>query len=296
MTKKFESKKRLLIALAITIIFLFAEIIVGFWSGSLALLADAGHMFTDAGALSLSLLVLWLSEKPPTPKRTFGYRRTEILAALANGLTLWVTVGVIAHEAYHRFHNPPDLFTGPMFWVAVAGLLANLGSAWILKSSHNHEHTLNVKGAYLHVLADCWGSVGVIIAAIVISTTGYKQADPLASILICVLILYSSWGLVKESLLVLLEATPPHLNVSEIQEAIGNVKGVANVHDLHVWTITSGFDALSGHVTVSSGVHGYEVLDRINELLRDSFGIKHTTIQIEKDHSVESSIKENEVR
>jgi cobalt-zinc-cadmium efflux system protein len=292
MTKKFESKKRLLIALAITIIFLFAEIIAGFWSGSLALLADAGHMFTDAGALSLSLLVLWLSEKPPTPKRTFGYRRTEILAALANGLTLWVTVGVIAHEAYHRFHNPPDLLTGPMFWVAVAGLLANLGSAWILKSSHKHEHTLNVKGAYLHVLADCWGSVGVIVAAIVVSTTGYKQADPLASVLICGLILYSSWGLIKESLIVLLEATPSHVDVAKINGVLTSISGVVGIHDLHVWTITSGFDALSCHVTVEEGTHGYDVLKRIQDILRDSFGIKHTTIQIEKGERVDLSLGE----
>jgi cobalt-zinc-cadmium efflux system protein len=266
---------------------MFVEIVAGFWSGSLALLADAGHMLTDAGALSLSLLVIWLSEKPPTPTRTFGYRRTEILAALANGLTLWVTVGVIVHEAYHRFQNPPELLISPMFWVAVFGLLANLGSAWILKSSHEHDHSLNVKGAYLHVLADCWGSVGVIVAAIVVAKTGYKQADPLASILICLLILYSSWGLIKESLLVLLEATPPHLDVSKIDETLKNIKGVVGVHDLHVWTITSGFDAMSGHVTVAAGMHGYEILDIIKTTLRESFGIKHSTIQIEKDQGGE---------
>jgi cobalt-zinc-cadmium efflux system protein len=286
MTKASESGKRLRIALAITVIFLFAEIVAGFWSGSLALLADAGHMLTDAGALSLSLLVLWLGEKPPTPKRTFGYRRMEILAALANGLTLWVTVGVIVHEAYHRFRNPPELLTGPMFWVAVFGLLANLGSAWILRSPHDHSHSLNMKGAYLHVLADCWGSVGVIVAALVIWKTGYRQADPLASVLICALILYSSWGLIKESLMVLLEATPSHLDVAKIEETIKSVHGVEDVHDLHVWTITSGFEAMSGHVTVSTGAHGYEILDSVNKLLRDSFGIKHTTIQIEKEKNI----------
>jgi cobalt-zinc-cadmium efflux system protein len=283
MEKVSESKKRLKVALAITLLFMVMEIVAGFWSGSLALLADAGHMLTDAGALALSLLVFWLSEKPATPKRTFGYRRTEILAALANGLTLWVTVGIIAHEAYHRFQNPPDLLVGPMFWVAIAGLIANLLSAWILKPTDEHSHNLNMKGAYLHVLTDSLGSVGVVVAAIIVLTTGYARADALVSIFICGLILFSSWGLMKESITILLEATPSHLNVREIEKALLGIGGVSDLHDLHVWTVTSGFDLLSGHLVIKDMAMNQEILEQARDILRSKFGIDHSTIQIEKE-------------
>lgn len=282
-----RNRRRLTVSLGITLIFMVAEIVAGLMSGSLALLADAGHMLTDAGALALSLLVIWLSAKPPTARRTFGYRRTEILAALANGLTLWVTVGIIAHEAYHRLKSPPEILAGPMLMVACLGLIANLVSAWVLKGDHGHDrghehgHSLNMRAAYLHVLTDMWGSVGVIVAAIFVAKFGVSAADPIVSLLICVLILFSSWGLIRESIMVLLEATPPHLDVAKINEALRLVNGVSGVHDLHVWTVTSGFDALSCHVMVTDLALSQDVLKRSHEILKDTFGIHHATIQIE---------------
>lgn len=275
-----DDRRRLRIALGITLLFMVTEIIAGFMSGSLALLADAGHMLTDGGALALSLLVLWLSEKPPTPRRTFGFRRTEILAALANGLVLWATVGIIGHEAFQRLRHPEPIVVGPMLIVAVFGLIANMVNAWILHESH-HEN-LNMKGAYLHVITDSIGSAGVIVASIIVAKTGYVRADPLVSLFICALILFSSWGLIKESLSILLEATPPHLNVAEIERALRSISGVSDLHDIHVWTVTSGFVSFSGHLVVPPDEKSQVVLKEAQKVLQTEFGIEHSTIQIEK--------------
>jgi cobalt-zinc-cadmium efflux system protein len=279
-----QNRRRLTLALVITLTLMIGEIVGGVLSGSLALLADAGHMLTDAGALGLSLMVIWLSAKPATARKTFGYRRTEILVALANGLMLWVTVGIIAQEAYHRLKNPPDIMAAPMFIVACAGLAANLVTAMILKDgthSHGRAQDLNMRGAYLHVIMDTWGSVGVIIAAIVVSKTGYTLADPLVSLLICGLILFSSWGLIRDSVLVLLEATPPHLDIDTIKASLRGIDGVTGVHDLHVWTVTSGFDALSCHVMVNDLAKSPAVLRQAHDVLIAEFGVEHSTIQIE---------------
>lgn len=283
-----NSRRQLTTALCITVTFMIAEIVAGIVSGSLALLADAGHMLTDAGALALSLLVIWLSAKPPTARTTYGYRRTEILAALANGLTLWVMVGIIAHAAYHRIRKPPEILAGPMLIVAVIGLAANLLSAWVLKEGHGHdrEHGLNIRGAYLHVLTDLWGSVGVIVAAILVGRFGLSLADPIVSLLICALILFSSWALIRDSVLVLLEATPGHLDIDEIRNALLAVEGVSGVHDLHVWTVTSGFVALSGHLVANRLEESQEVLGRAQALLRTKFDIRHPTIQVEVKRTV----------
>ncbi len=278
-----NNRRKLTIALGITLTFMAAEAIVGLMSGSLALLADAGHMLTDAGALGLSLLVIWLSAKPPSARRTFGYRRTEILAALANGLTLWVTVGIIMHEAYQRLKRPPEVAAGPMIVVAAFGLVANLVTAWILKGAHEHGHAhgLNMRGAYLHVLMDTWGSVGVIVAAVIVAKTGYVRADPIVSVLICGLILFSSWSLIRDSVLVLLEATPPHLDTATINTSLMRISGVSGIHDLHVWTVTSGFDAMSCHMQVEDLAQSQRILAQAHHVLSTEFSIQHSTIQIE---------------
>lgn len=247
-------------------------------SGSLALLSDAGHMAGDAAALALSLFARWLAFKPPTPSRTFGLRRSEVLAALANSLGLVALTGMIWREAWERLANPPTVDYRPVLAIAVAGLAANLVGASFLKGE---LHDLNVRGAFLHLLGDALGSAGVIASAAVIALTGWQAADPLVSFGIGALIAYGAWGLMRQALNVLLEAAPPHLSYSQIQQAILEVPGVAEVHDLHIWTITSGFEALSCHVVAAENVRFPELLSEVSRLLRERFGIEHTTIQIE---------------
>lgn len=273
-----EATAGLRVALIITVVFFVAEVVGGLLSNSLALLADAGHMFTDMGALGLSLFVAWFSRQPGTAQKTYGYLRWEILAAFLNGAALLVVSAAIVWEAIVRLQHPEPLQSGIMLVVAVAGLLANIVSARLLHAGASHS--LNVRGAYLHVISDLLGSVAAIVAALAVRYRGWTIADPVASIVMTVLIVRGSWQLVRESVDVLLEAVPPHIALDAVRAAIAAVPGVASVHDLHVWTVTSGMVAMSVHVVVPDGASHQDALERIHAGMA-TFGIGHVTVQIE---------------
>ena len=275
------NRRPLAIALAITAVFLVAEVIGGLLTNSLALLADAGHMATDVAALALALFAVWLARRPATPERSFGFYRVEILAALTNAATLIAISFYIFWEAYQRLGEPPEVDSGPMLIVAIAGLAANAASAWVLMRGGGHEENLNTRGAFLHVIGDMLGSVGAIAAALIMLATGWYLADPILSAGIGLLILWSSWRLLRESVEVLLEATPAQIDAREVQQAVAGVTGVVGVHDLHVWTVTSGLVAMSAHVEVTGARDWHDVLDDLSNLLRDRFGIVHVTLQPE---------------
>lgn len=262
-----------------TAVFMVVELIGGLISNSLALVADAAHMLTDVGALGLSLFVLWFSRRPARPERSYGYLRLEILAAFVNGVTLVVIAFTIFWQAYQRMLTPEDVEGGLMMVVAIAGLAVNVVAARMLHSSA-HEN-LNLRGAYLHVLGDLVGSVGAIIAAIIILLAGWTLADPIISIIVGLLILVSSWKLVRESVDILLESTPAHINLTELRDTIDEIPGVNDVHDLHVWTVTSGYLAMSGHAVVRSVDESQRILKEIHQRMHDRFGIQHVTVQLE---------------
>lgn len=280
-----DSRRKLMICFAITTGFMVIEAVGGWVSNSLALLSDAGHMLTDAGALGLSLWALRAGLKPPSETKTFGYRRIEVLAALANGLALWVIVGIIIHEAYERLNAPQEVAAPMMMAVAAAGLVINLIS---IKLLHGHHYdNINVKGAFLHVVADCLGSVGALIAALIIWTTGYTIVDPIISFVLCGLILWSSWGLVREALHILLLGVPSHIEYREVEKAILAHPDVCCLYDLHIWTIANGVEALSCHAVVADNFTGNEKLMReLEALLAAKFSISHTTIQLEQTHEM----------
>ncbi len=279
-------RKRLAIVLGLVTVYMVAEFIGALLTNSLALLADAGHMLSDAAALALSLFAIWIAQKPPTATHTFGYYRTEILAALLNGAALVAISIFIFVEAFRRIGQPPEVQGGLMMSIAIGGLIINLIGLWILHSGRSDS--LNVRGAWLHVLSDALGSVGAIVAGALIWMFGWHWADPLASAAIGVLILFSSWALLRETVSVLMEGAPGHIDVDEVRNAIRGLPGVDAVHDLHVWTITSGMVALSGHVVVSEEAFGQVMLGRVRTLLQDRFGIDHTTIQLEQEFCGES--------
>ena len=258
---------------------MFVEVVGGLMSGSLALLADAGHMFTDAAALGLGYFAFWLSSRPRTAARTFGWRRFEIFAALLNGVALWIVSGIIAYEAFQRLKAPPEVDSGLMMIVAVLGLLSNIAVGAIL--FRNHGRNLNVRGAFLHVLADGLGSLGVLAAAFLIRLTGAYFWDPAISAGVCVLILWSSGRLVRESFHVFMEGAPPHLDVSRIHRVLADMPGVVEVHDLHVWTITSEFVSLSAHLKVRKNEDAQDILRRAHDAVSGGFKIRHATFQIE---------------
>jgi cobalt-zinc-cadmium efflux system protein len=271
----------LALALAITSVYFMAEVVGGILTNSLALLSDAGHMFSDIAALGLSLFAFRMSRRPATAKRTYGYHRVEILAALINGLTLWLIVGIIFHEAYHRFLDPPEVQSLGMLVVATLGLGVNVAAGFILYGGR-HEN-LNVRGAFLHVVGDALGSVGAVIAGIIMLFTGWYVADPLISVFIGLLILYSSWGLVKESIEILMQSVPKGIDIEEVQRAMEQVGGVTKVHDLHIWAVTSGVSTLSAHVVVNGRQDFHQVLNELEVILRERFNIEHTTIQLETE-------------
>lgn len=274
-----SSRRSLGLVLAITATFMVVEFVGGLLTGSLALIADAGHMLSDNLALAMALGASWLATRPATPQRSFGFRRAEILAALVNGLTL-VGVSVwISYEAIRRFSDPSPVLGGPMLVVAALGLLVNVVGAFILFRSA--EESLNVEGAARHVVADALGSVGAIVAAIIILTTGWRYADPLISLVIAVLIILSSWKLLRDSTNVLLEAAPPGIDARRLGDSMASVAGVSEVHDLHVWTITSGFPALSAHVLVPPGEDCHQTRRDIEKMLIKDYGIEHTTLQVD---------------
>jgi len=281
--------QRLKWALAISALYFFAELIAGFLTNSLALLSDAGHMLSDVGAMGLSLFAFRVAQRPATHHSTFGFHRVEILAALFNGLTLWLIVGIIFAAAYQRFFNPPVVESYGMMVVAVFGLVVNIAAAVVLHAGHHHN--LNVRGAFLHVLSDAIGSVGAIAAGLIMLSTGWYLADPLISVFIGALILFSSWSLIKDSLSVLMQAVPKGIRLEEVRETIESVDGVTKVHDLHVWAVTSDIYTLSAHAVVENGGDFHEVLNGIEDTLKERFHIEHITIQLETESREDKEYK-----
>lgn len=278
-----SAKRRpLAIALGITAVFLIVEVVGGIVTHSLALLADAGHMATDVGALVLSLFAVWLAGRPATARRSFGYMRAEILAAAVNAAVLLVLSLYIFYEAWQRFSDPPVVRSRLMLGVAVAGLGANLASAWVLSRGGGHTHDLNTRGAFLHVVGDLLGSVAAVLAALIIMATGWNEADPLLSVVIGALIVVSAWRLLRESVDILLEATPAGIDPNDVRAVLRTVPGVADVHDLHIWTVTSGVIAASAHLEISHVRNSDAILIDATRRLTDRFGIVHTTLQLEE--------------
>jgi cobalt-zinc-cadmium efflux system protein len=264
--------------LALTAIFMVVEAVGGWLSGSLALLADAGHMLADVGALGLAALTSWIARRPADDAKTYGYQRWEILAALVNGAALIGIAGWVVFEAVDRIGDPRPIRTGLFLAVALAGFLVNLVS---LKLLHGHRHaSLNVRGAYLHVLGDLLGSLGAVAAAATVALTGWAIADPIVSVAIALLIVFGAWRLVRESTDILLEAVPKHVSMPEVERRIREVPGVTAVHDLHVWTVTSGMVAMSGHAVVPELRSHPGVLEGIRAHMA-GLGIGHVTIQLE---------------
>ena len=278
------SVSRLRIVLALTALFMVVEAVGGWVSGSLALLADAGHMLTDVGALALSLVTAWIAQRPANDRKTYGYRRWEILAALVNGAALFGIAAVIVVEAVQRLQHPAPIRTGLFLAVAAAGLVVNLVSLAVLHRVR--EGSLNVRGAYLHVLGDALGSVGALGAAAIIALTGWTPADSIVSIALSLLILHGAWRLIRESTDVLLEAAPSHVSLPEVQRRMLAVPGVSAVHDLHVWTVTTGMVAMSGHAVVPDLVAHPGVLEGIRSEM-GRLGIGHVTIQLEVEDGCE---------
>jgi cobalt-zinc-cadmium efflux system protein len=281
--------QRLKLALAISCVYFFAEMIGGFLTNSLALLSDAGHMLSDIAALALSLFAFRMAKRPATLISTYGYHRVEILAALFNGLALWLIVGIIFAAAYSRFFNPPVVASYGMMIVASVGLLVNIAAGAVLYGSHHHN--LNLRGAFLHVVSDALGSVGAIAAGLIMLLTGWYVADPVISVFIGLLILYSSWNLVKEALSVLMQAVPKGIQLEDVRKTIEEVEGVSAVHDLHVWAVTSDIFTLSAHAVVENGGDFHEVLNGIEETLKVRFNIEHVTIQLETESREEKEFK-----
>jgi len=274
-----ESRRSLTIVLALTAIYMVAETIGGWWTGSPALLADAGHMLADVAALMLALMAVWFAARPATPNKTFGYYRLEILAALVNGVALILISLIIVYEAYQRWFAPTKVRSIAMTIVAAGGLLVNLICAYLLHQDRDQD--LNIRGVWLHVIGDALGSVAAIIAGALITLFGWNAADPLFSIIIAMLIVWSSWNLIRDATNVLLEGTPAHINLAAVEDAILQTDGVAAVHDLHIWTITSGREALSAHVIHAQSISQPGLLKELRTKLHDRFGVDHLTIQME---------------
>lgn len=274
------NKSSLILVLAIIGAFMIVELAVAFYSHSLALLADAGHLLTDVGALSLALLALWFAAKPATPEKTYGYYRSEILAGLINALILVGVAVLILVEAYQRLKNAPPVAPIPIFCVAALGLVVNLVSLRLLKESQSHS--LNARAAYLEVLGDSLISGGVMLASIIIYFTNWYIVDPIISGIIGIVILPRTWLLLSECINILMEGAPGHIDLVALRNAMLAVDGVIEVHDIHVWTITSGLDSMSGHVRIDPKAKAEEVLDAITKVLQDQFALHHTTIQVEQ--------------
>lgn len=290
------NQRRLATAFALSLGYMGVELAGGLWSGSLALLADAGHMFSDAAALGLSLAAAWIAARPATPQRTFGYVRAEILAAAANGaLLIGVAVG-IAWEAWERLHVTRDIDVPVMAGVAAGGLAVNLLMLRVLHGGHTHN--LNVRGAWLHVIADALGSVAVLLAAGAVAL-GWGWADPTASVLIAGLVVHSAWRLLRDALGVLMEHSPSSIEVEHVRGALLATEGVTGVHCLHVWSIASGFHAISAHVVLDSGRDGTGDLAEIRRRLQQEFHVDHVTLQLEPagfdgcDEAIEQTCRPN---
>jgi cobalt-zinc-cadmium efflux system protein len=274
-----HDRRQLKFALALTGSYCLVEFVGGWFTNSLALLSDAGHMLSDITAMGLSLFAAYIATLPVTSQKTFGYYRAEILAAFLNGLALWLVAGIIFREAYYRFFSPPEVQGHGMILIAGIGLMVNILTAWMLRDAHHTN--LNLQGVFLHVFSDALGSVGAIVAGGLILWTGWYWADPVTSVVIGILILLSSFSLVRESIDILMQATPRHLDLAEVQRTLEGVTGVAQVHDLHVWTLTSGLFTLTAHVVVNGTHDHHALLNALEQVIQERFGIDHTTIQLE---------------
>jgi cobalt-zinc-cadmium efflux system protein len=281
-----RNRRTLTLVLALTLAITAVEVVGGLLTGSLALLADAVHMLSDNVALGLALVAVWLAGRPSTPERSFGYQRAEVLAALVNGLVLVALSIWIFVEAYGRLSDPPDVLGGWMLAVALVGLAGNLTAAWMLARTA-HGSQVNMQAALRHVTADALGSGGVVVAAIVILTTGWRYADPAVGAVIAVLVLASSWTVLRDSVHILLEGTPTRIDANGLARRMSGMQGVVDVHDLHVWTITSGFVALSAHVLVEPGDDCHARRRELEHVLAEEYGIEHTTLQV--DHASPAS-------
>ncbi len=276
-----RNRGRLAATLVLTTLYMFAEAIGGWMSDSLALMADAGHMLSDAAALGLSLFAIWIAQRPATPEHSYGYYRAEILAALANGATLVGISLFICVEALGRLNSPHAVVGPVMIGIALGGLAVNTAGLFILHGGR--DQSLNIRGAWLHLMTDALGSLAALVAGALVWRFGWEWADPVASILIGLLVIYSSWSLLCDAINILMERTPPHIEIEHVREAMLELPGICGVHDLHVWTITGGLESLSAHVTLAAG-HAPEVaLKAIGDLLRQRFRIEHSTIQLEPD-------------
>lgn len=274
-----RNKKSLVIVFGLTTFYLIVEIIGGFWTGSLALLADAGHMLTDVAGVGLALLAIWFAERPASPEKTYGYYRVEILAALTNAVVLILISIYILYEAYERFRNPPEVQSIEMIGIAVVGLIVNVIGVFVLRSGS--KESLNMKGAYFEVLSDMLTSVGVIIAGVIMLTTGWYYADPLISAGIGLFILPRTWALLKDAVGVLLEGTPSDVNIANLRASLLEIEGVADIHDLHVWSLTSGVNAMSVHAVLAEHSSHDDVLERVHEHCTHQYKIEHITVQTE---------------
>ncbi len=258
---------------------MLVEAVGGWLANSLALIADAGHMLTDVAALSLTLGAIWFGARPATAKKTFGYYRLEILAAFINGIALVLLSFWVIYEAVDRWRSPPSIDGTSLTLIAGGGLLVNIVAAKLLHSGHKHD--LNMRGAWLHVMGDLLGSVTAIAAGILIAAFGWLWADPVCSVLISLIIIFGSWRLITDSVNVLLEGTPAHINLSAVESTILETDGVAGVHDLHVWAISSGIEALSAHISHDDSIIHSDLLVKVRKRLHEQFGIDHLTIQME---------------
>ena len=274
-----DDARRLGLALALIVAFMIGEVVAGILADSLALLSDAAHMLTDAGALAMSLIVLRLAARPAIGNRTFGLRRSEILSAQANGAALLVLAGLIVYGAVRRLVSPPDAHGGVMVVVALAGIAVNLLATWQLSGAN--RRSLNIEGSFQHLLTDLFAFIATAVAGAVILATGWVRADPVAALLVAALMLRAAWGLLRDSGRVLLDIAPAGLPVEEIGTAMASHPGVVQVHDLHVWEVTTEFPTLSAHVLVEPGADCHGIRRELEALLRDQFGLEHTTLQVE---------------
>lgn len=285
------NKKALVLALVITAGIMVLEFFGGLFTNSLALIADSGHMLSDTVSLALSLSAIWFGGKAASANKTYGYFRFEIITAFINGATLFVIAGFIVYEAIERFYEPPEVQGGWMLMIAAIGLAANVLSAWVLNRNADVQGNLNMKSAYMHVISDALGSVGAIVAGLLILLFDWTLADPIISVVVALLILRSAWGILRTSLHILMEGTPHTIDAQEVKERLLKIDGVVDVHDLHVWTITSGLDLFTCHMDVTTNADEQLVLRSALKLVHDQCGIEHATIQIEKPETMHHSLK-----
>jgi cobalt-zinc-cadmium efflux system protein len=275
-----RNKKSLTIVFGLTAFYLIVEVIGGLWTGSLALLADAGHMLTDVAGVGLALLAIWFAERPASPERTYGYYRVEILAALTNAVVLILISIYILYEAYQRFKNPLEVQSWAMLAVAAVGLAVNIAGMFILRAGS--KESLNMKGAYFELLSDMLTSIGVMVAGVIMLTTGWYYADPIISAGIGLFILPRTWSLLKDAVGVLLEGTPSDVNIATLRDSLSKIEGVAEIHDLHVWSLTSGVNAVSVHAVLAGDAEHDDVLRRVHDSCTKDFKIAHVTAQTER--------------